>query len=351
MSLMETNVYKLDPLTDPRWPEFLARHPESSIFHSPGWLQALRDTYGYEPVVLTTSQGGQLSNGIVFCQVRSWLTGNRLVSVPFSDHCQPLAGGKDLQDIVRFAHANRRAQGWKYIEVRPRANEDIFQNEPDFEMSQSYAFHVIDLKPPLETIYRGFHESCVRRKIKRADKEKLTFESGNSEALLEKFNRLLLLTRRRHKLPPQPAAWFRNLAHCLGEQLTIHLLSKDADPIASIITLSHKNSLVYKYGVSDARFHNLGGMSLLFWKVIQMGKQAGALELDLGRSAPDDPGLAAFKEHLGGVVSQLKYYRNPAPSAPKPMSSTKTPWAREALARLPDPVLVGAGRFLYRHLG
>jgi lipid II:glycine glycyltransferase (peptidoglycan interpeptide bridge formation enzyme) len=218
-------------------------------------------------------------------------------------------------------------------------------------MSQSYSFHAIDLRPALETIYRGFHESCVRRKIKRADKEKLTFESGNSEQLLNKFNHLLLLTRRRHKLPPQPAAWFRNLAHCLKDKLTIHLLSKDADPIASVITLSHKASLVYKYGVSDARFHNLGGMSLLFWKVIQMGKQAGALELDLGRSAREDPGLIAFKGHLGGIASELKYYRNPAPSAQKRMSSPKTPWAREALSRMPDPVLVGAGRLLYRHLG
>jgi hypothetical protein len=168
---------------------------------------------------------------------------------------------------------------------------------------------------------------------------------------LTKFNHLLLLTRRRHKLPPQPAAWFRNLVHCLGDQLTIHLLSKDADPIASIITLRHQNSLVYKYGCSDERFHNLGGMSLLFWKVIQMGKGSGAVELDLGRSAPEDPGLIAFKGHLGGSRSELKYYRNPAPSARKQISTPNTPWAREALARMPDQVLVGAGRLLYRHLG
>lgn len=351
MSSTEMNVHKLDPLTDPRWPEFLARHPESSVFHSAGWLQALRSTYGYDPVVLTTSNGGALSNGVVFCHVRSWLTGNRLVSVPFSDHCQPLASGSDLQGILRFVHHSRRARGWKYIEIRPRVGGALFEDEPAFEMSQAYSFHTIDLRPSLDTIYRGFHDSCVRRKIKRADKEKLTFESGNSEQLLNKFRHLLLLTRRRHKLPPQPAVWFRNLVHCLGEQLTVHVLSKDADPIASIITLTHKNSLVYKYGCSDARFHNLGGMSLLFWKLIQMGKQMGAVELDLGRSAPEDPGLIAFKGHLGGTASELKYYRNPASSVQKRVSDSKTPWAREALARMPNPVLVGAGRLLYRHLG
>ena len=351
MSSIEMNVHRLDPLRDPRWPEFLARHPDASIFHSRGWLQALRSTYGYEPVVFTTSADRELANGVVFCSVRSWLTGTRLVSVPFSDHCQPLAPGSDLRAILQFVCSHRYTQGWKYVEVRPRTDEDLFEDEPDFTTSATYSFHAIDLRPSLETIYRGLHESCVRRKIKRADKEKLTFESGNSEQLLGKFCHLLLLTRRRHKLPPQPAGWFRNLVSCLGEQLSIHILSKDSHPIASIITLTHKNSLVYKYGCSDAQFHNLGGMSLLFWKVIQMGKQMGAVELDLGRSALEDPGLVAFKGHLGAAASVLRYYRSPVTSAQKQASASKMSWPREVLASLPNPMLVGAGRLLYRHLG
>jgi hypothetical protein len=27
---------------------------------------------------------------LVFCRVRSWLTGRRSISLPFSDHCEPL---------------------------------------------------------------------------------------------------------------------------------------------------------------------------------------------------------------------------------------------------------------------
>jgi lipid II:glycine glycyltransferase (peptidoglycan interpeptide bridge formation enzyme) len=203
----------------------------------------------------------------------------------------------------------------------------------------------------LEAIDRNFHDSCVRRKIKRAEREKLTYEAGRSDQLLLQFRHLLLLTRRRHKLPPQPADWFRNLVECLGDQLIIHVLSKDQDPVASIITLRHKNSLVYKYGSSDERFHNLGGMPLLFWKTIQEGKRMGAVEFDLGRSAPEDPGLISFKEHLGGLGSQLRYYRYPAPLMREETSQPKASWARRVLAHLPGPILNGAGTLLYRHLG
>lgn len=351
MCAIETKVYELNPLSNPRWAEFLAHHPQATIFHTPEWLQALQDTYGYEPVVFTTSREGELSNGVAFCHVRSWLTGKRLVSLPFSDHCQPLAVGDDLKAILGFLHDRRRADRRKYIELRPVYDEGMFEDQPAFGVEEVFSFHTIDLRRDLETIYRGFHDSCVRRKIKRAERENLTLESGNSQELLDKFRHLLLLTRLRHKLPPQPATWYRNLARCLGDKLTIHLLSKDGVPAASILTLSYKNSLMYKYGCSDARFHNLGGMPLLFWKAIQQGKQMGMERFDLGRSAPDDPGLVAFKGHLGAVASELRYYRDPAPRQKKESSQPRMQLARQALARLPESMQVGAGNLLYRHLG
>jgi hypothetical protein len=84
--------YWIDPITDSRWPEFILRHPSSSVFHTPAWLTALQRTYGYTPLVLTTSPpGSKIENGIPFCRVNSILTGNRLVSLPFSDHWQPHA--------------------------------------------------------------------------------------------------------------------------------------------------------------------------------------------------------------------------------------------------------------------
>src|SRR5258708_23715716 len=84
-------VFTVDPLTDRRWEEFVDRHPRSSMFHSVAWLKALQQTYGYRPVVYTTTPAGQpIKNGMVFCDVNSWLTGERLVSLPFSGLCYPL---------------------------------------------------------------------------------------------------------------------------------------------------------------------------------------------------------------------------------------------------------------------
>jgi hypothetical protein len=345
-------VYKLDPLTDLRWPQFVAEHPHASIFHTGEWLNVLRLTYGYVPVVFTTCQGSDLSNAMVFCEVQSWLTGRRFVSLPFSDHCQPLADTASLREILRYLHEQREKQQLRYIELRPALSEGIFDTQDQFPRSERFGFHVIDLRPDLETIYKGFHNNCVRRKIKRAEREELLYESGRSDELLRKFRHLLLLTRRRHQLPPQPASWFHNILRCLGDLATIHVVSRNAVPVASILTLTYKNGMVYKYGCSDAQFNAMGGTSLLFWKAIQQAKSAGIEEFDLGRSSYEDPGLIAFKEHLGAVSSELTYYRNP-PLTAKPVQHKQliSFLPRQALVRLPDPLFSGVGELLYRHIG
>ena len=87
---------RIQPLTDPRWAELVKRHPRSSVFHTREWLEALHRTYGYEPVAMTTCSPDALTNAVVFCRVESRLTGRRLVSLPFSDHCELL-----VEDSVR----------------------------------------------------------------------------------------------------------------------------------------------------------------------------------------------------------------------------------------------------------
>ena len=84
-------VHAVDPLQDPRWSTLIAEHPHASVFHTPGWLEALRRTYGFRPEAYTTSAStGALKDALLFVSIRSWLTGRRIVSLPFSDHCAPL---------------------------------------------------------------------------------------------------------------------------------------------------------------------------------------------------------------------------------------------------------------------
>lgn len=345
-------LFAVNPLSDCRWVELLQKHSDASIFHTPAWLQALHRTYGYEPVVFTTSPPNvPLKNGMAFCRIRSWLTGNRLVSLPFSDHCQPLVSSGEELSLLLTALAANPDRHCRYIELRPLSAGRMPPSDScQFAESGAFYCHSLDLRRDLDEIFLQMHKSCVQRKIRRAEREGLSYEEGGSEEILRKFYSLLLLTRRRQGLPPQPFAWFRNLAHFLGETLRVRLVSKSGSPVASIITLRYKGGEVYKYGCSDARLHALGGMQLLFWHAIRDAKESGSKQMDLGRSDINNDGLNTFKLHLGARCYALKYYRFP-PKRIGTVAHWQTGFFPKLSAHLPEVFFVAAGRVLYRHVG
>jgi CelD/BcsL family acetyltransferase involved in cellulose biosynthesis len=345
------DVYEVDPLVDPRWKDLQQRHPSSSVFHTRGWLEALRRTYGYQPVAFTTSPpGSELTNGSLFCQVSTWLTGRRLVSVPFSDHCSPLvSSSEELASVLNYLQRDLEQQHWQHIEMRSLESQRL--TLAGFHKSRTFHFHTLDLRPGLDELFRSFHKDCVQRKIKRAEREAVVYEEGRSDSLLANFYHLLLLTRRRQGLPPQPLTWFQNLVGCLGDALTIRIASKDGRPAAGILTLRHKRSLVYKYGCSDQRFNHLGGTQLLFWRAIQEAKRDQLDELDMGRSENDDYGLVTFKNRWGTTRSTLTYWRYPAGHRGSHYRAWAVQVSKRMFTHMPDSFLTTAGRLLYRHVG
>jgi len=345
------DVYRIDPVTDPRWAELVARHPRSSVFHTAGWMQSLRRSYGYEPVVYTTSPAGrELRDGIPFCRIHTWLTGRRMVSLPFSDHCTPLVDSPDaLNAMLAAAHRDLQNEGWKYIEIRPVAA--LTPVRSDFIESGAFALHTLNLRRGLRELFRDLHKDCVQRKIQRAEREGLVCKEGNSELLLRKFYHLLLNTRRRQGLPPQPLHWFRNLIACLGTKIRVRVACKNGSPVAGILTLVHGNTLVYKYGGSDERFNRLGGTQMLFWKAIEEAQADGLGYFDLGRTELNNSGLLSFKDRWGAARSPLLYYR----CSLQPSRAVGRTWpmhfAKYCFARIPNPFLAAAGKLLYRHIG
>src|SRR5580700_5430450 len=158
-------AFEIDPLFDPRWAALVDSHTRASVFHSPNWLQALRTVYGYIPFVVTTCPPGtRLTNGLVFCRVKSWLTGRRLVSLPFSDHCEPLVDSVEDQDILTAALERELGRGgYRYFEIRPL--EPLGLVTPLRHSTATYAFHQLDLRSSLDAIFRNFHKSSTQRKI------------------------------------------------------------------------------------------------------------------------------------------------------------------------------------------
>lgn len=344
------HLYTLDPLQDLRWDDLVSSHPMASVFHHTGWLKALARTYGYRPVVLTsTPPGVRLSDGMAFCAVDSWLTGSRLVSLPFTDHSEPLLNqaGEPIE-LGEWMREECRTRNWRYIEFRPLSSK-TYSDFP-LEPSQSFWFHRLDLTPPLDQIFDGFHRSCIQRRIRHAERQELSYEKGCSDKLIDEFYELFIITRTRHRLLPQPRGWFYNLVGSMRANSEIRVVRKGGTAIAAILTLRHRRTVVYKYGSSDGRFHPLAGMPLLFWKMIQESKAEGVKEIDFGRTDLDHDGLIRFKDRFGTTKQRLNYFRYGDKNA-RAMTALALPATRALFSALPHSLTSRAGGMVYRHIG
>ena len=338
---MNRSIYRVDPIRDPRWMELVEKHPHATVFHTTGWLKALYDTYGYEPIAFTTSApSGRLGNGLVFCRVRSWLTGDRMVSLPFSDHCEPLFDAhEDFQFVIDYLQADFEHQNWKYLELHPISDRFVDKSVADIlQPAKLYYVHLLDLRSDLDRIFRRLHRNSVQHRIKRAERAGLGYERGNSDKLVREFYALLLSTRARRSLPSPPFAWFQNPARSMGNALEIRLAQRGRISIAAIMRLQFRNTVNYKYGGSDLRFEELGATPYLLWKVIEESKAEGALEFDLGRSPIDNSSLIAFKDCWTTRRFPLSYWRFPASDTIALREARKSRLAKTAFARMPKQV-------------
>ena len=346
--------YQLDPIHDPRWAELVEKHPKASVFHTVAWLQALRHTYGYEPVAFTTSPPtGELKNGIVFCRINSWLTGHRLVSLPFSDHCEPLCDStEDVNFLIHYLQTALEHEEWKYLQVRP-INGNLRQTLGGIGClpAATYFLHTLDLRPDLDEVFRSLDKDSVQRRIRRAERAGLVEKCGRSEDLLNEFYPLFVITRGRHNVPPSPYAWFRNLIHWQGEAMEIRVAYQGETPIAAILTLQFKDVVYYKYGCSDARFNKFGATPWLFWRAIAAAKSNGANVFDMGRTHEDNAGLLAFKNQWVPEPKRLVYWQYPYASSLDSGENWKLKVAKNAFSRMPGRLLTIIGKLIYRHIG
>jgi CelD/BcsL family acetyltransferase involved in cellulose biosynthesis len=343
----------LDPLRDRRWADFVAEAPGSSVFQTCEWLHALRREYAYEPIVLgvTDRRTGALRSGLVLCDVKTSLRRRTLVSLPFSDHCSLLAASSnDRALLLTTLRDEQRSGRWHSVELRSRA--PITEIEPAFSISQSYFLHTLDLSGGPDSVAARFHKNHVLRKIRRSEREGLHCVEGHDRELLKAFYPLLVRTRRRHGLPPQPLEWFEAILSCLQRQAAIRVAYKGTTPVAAVVTLTHRRTVTYKYGASDETWHSLGGMQLLLWKTIEDASVRGFTELDMGRSAIHQTGLVAFKDHWGTMRETLTYVTCPKPSPIRAGLIRGTLGvARWILSRSPRSALVRLGRAFYHHAG
>ena len=342
------NISILNPLEHPDWDALLLTADRATFFHTTAWARVLCESYGYKPFYFTTIEGGKLAGLIPVMEIKSFLTGRRGVSLPFTDICHPVADtAATFQALMRRLTEYGHRAGWKYIELKGGA--ELLDGAPH---CKEHFVHILNLDGNEEGLFKSLRES-TRRNIRKAEKGGVAVSLLHTREALATFYGMHCRTRRHHGLPPQPWSFFEKIYEhvIVPRQGFVALAVHQVKPVAGAVYALYRDQALYKFGASDRNHQHLRANNLVMWAAIGWFCRNGFRSLDFGRTEPENEGLLQFKRGWRATETRVANYRfdlkQNAFSADRGNVRSSYPVCKF----LPLPVLRLAGSMLYRHVG
>jgi hypothetical protein len=334
--------------TEDRWMAYLSANQLANVFHHPAWSYLLAESYAYEPFVLAASNSqGDIQGAIPLIRIRSLFNQQRLVSLPFTDHCSPLFSS---HSTLRYLtdHLVALSKEGKISRIDLRSD---YPTLPGMYRYSDYVLHRIRLAPEEAEVSNRIKPKHFRQ-VKVAEQRGVRIERGYDTDFIREFYHLHMLTRRRKGVPVQPWRFFDLLVQHITQQgLGFILLAyKDQECIAGAVFLNWNRTLTYKYSASIEKARPLLAMDLLLWTAIQWGCRNGFDWMDMGRTSKEDEGLKYFKRRWGAEEIPLDYCTI-SQDVQKPTFGHWASRVKPIIQRSPPWVCRAAGELLYRHFG
>ncbi|MEN6464928.1 MAG: GNAT family N-acetyltransferase [Syntrophaceae bacterium] len=350
-----SSVEYINPEQDERWDRFVEAHDFGWVCHLSGWKKVLEDSFrhmkGFYPVLVEDSQ---ILAALPVFEVNSWLTGRRLVSIPFASLCDPLVSSSvELEELFISALSLLRKLRAGRIEIRAFQSFPLIR-ERHVSCSKHYKTHFLVLQNP-EALQKKFHRTCVRQKISRAAKSNFALRDARTESDIEHFYTLYCMTRQKLGLPSQPCAFFKNIWKTFSPSGKVQVIFavKDEKFASALLLFRFKDRVSAEYLGWNNAFTEMSPNHFLFWEAIKAAYTDGFKIFDFGRTSPTSESLMDFKSRWGTEVAELPqlYYPAARRSEAGYANSRKYMIINKLCSKSPDFIYPMLGNFCYRHLG
>jgi FemAB-related protein (PEP-CTERM system-associated) len=321
--------------------------PAGTLYHHPHWSDAVVTTFGHRARHLAAYRGNRLVGVLPLIEVRSWLAGRLLISVPYGNGGGLLADDADVSAaLTRVACEQADALGARVMDLR-----GAVANAPGLPTQSGYLGFVREL--PTDPVQVA---PLIPRKARAAaryarERHGVVVRHGVDEPRL--VWELYCRSMRRLGSLNYPLAFFHALADALGPDFWVSVAYLGERPLCGVLTLVYRDcALPYVIGV-DERVPVDGATNLLYHAVMERAVAHGLRRFDFGRSRADNRGSVSFKKNQGFTPTELGYQRYvPAGRAAPDLkpSNPKLAWARRLWPRLPLPVTRTAGVMLSKAL-
>ena len=315
-------------LDERRWREFVEKHSQGQIFHTPEMLQVFAQTRGHQPGVwavidkedrvLALFLPVQITLLHKWLRPLSYLT-MRAVSYGSVLYEENEQGKRALATLLK-AYVKQADRGLLLTELRNLSSTESVQGtlrEHGFTYEE-HLNYLIDINKPPQAILQNIGQR-TRKNIQRGLRQNLVkVVEANTLDQVAICYELLQKTYKAANIPLADCSLFDAAYQVLYPKGMIRytLAYVDQTPVATSIDLLYKNVMYGWYGGLDRNFARYMPNELLTWRVLEWGAEHGYSIYDFGGAGkPNEKyGVRDFKAKFNGQL--VNYGRNIYAHAP-----------------------------------
>lgn len=289
------------------WNQYVNQHVEASPYHNYAWVESVSEAYGHPNVSLIALNDGKVVGILPIINMKTPLSGHFLCSLPYCDVGHALADNpKITSELLTHLQQLKTSSGAKKIEYRDRAQ--VPENSPPTSdnLQMQKVLMLLALPESSEVLFKGF-KSKLRSQIRKAEKNGLTYQLGNSSELLNAFYRILTINMRKLGSPVHSHAWFKALRKNYQDELLISIVYSEKTPVGGAIVLRNNNKASIPWASTLAEYNRLAPNMMLYWSLLKEITDTGATEFDFGRSTFGE-GTFKFKKQWGAEPQLLNWF-------------------------------------------
>jgi FemAB-related protein (PEP-CTERM system-associated) len=295
----EISIRELEDGGEARWDEFVEHCPDATFFHLAAWRNILQSVFGHKARYLYAEQNGAIVGVLPLAEVRSWLFGNSLQSLPFCVY-GGVAATIPLATVALHSAAKALAieRGVEHLEIR---NREI--KEPDWPRQDLYVTFRKTLHPEIDANLAAIPRK-QRAMIRKGMRNGLRTVIDNST---DRFFALYSDNVHRHGTPALPKRYFDTLLSVFGKDCEI-LTAEDQNGVAisSVLSFFFRDEVLPYYAGDHRRARELAGNDFKYWELMRRSCEKGYRLFDFGRSKRGT-GSFDFKTNWGFEPRPLSY--------------------------------------------
>lgn len=289
-----------------RWNQYIHAHPLATAYHNFAWVESVEQAYGHPNLSLVALDDDMVVGVLPVVKMKLPLSGHFLCSLPFCDLGHALADSEQIvAALLEKLQQLKNSSGAKYIEYRDTAQPVANSSTTTANLQRKKVRMLLTLPESSEQLMKDF-KAKLRSQIRKAEKNGLTYNTGNSPKLLDAFYQIFIQNMRKLGSPVHSKAWYQALRENYNSDFLISVIYTGSTPIGAGIVLRNGDKACIPWASTLAEFNRLAPNMLLYWSLLKEVTDSGTKEFDFGRSTFGE-GTYKFKQQWGAQPIPLNW--------------------------------------------